>query len=123
MAASLSFESPPFSWVTLGQARPLPGAPPDKVAFGGRREAVALRGRSHLRPAESVPRRGWELGGLCLGLGWGDSDGGGGEWGYFSPPFPAEHESRFCSVTLGRFLALSEFQAHILFFFFKQKLC
>lgn len=31
-------------------------------------------------------------------------------------------ESRLCSVTLGRFLALSEFQAHIHFcFFFKQK--
>lgn len=40
VAASLSLELPPFSWVILGQACPLPVAPSDKVAFdkhrGGR---------------------------------------------------------------------------------------
>lgn len=71
MAAGLSSEWPPFTWVILGQACPLPVVPPDKVAFdkygGG-----WCAGCSHLWSADSVfAFRTWELGRLPLGLGWG----------------------------------------------------
>ena len=71
-AASLSFESPPFPWVTRGQACPLPAGPPDKVAFDGRRSGRWCAGPLPLAVCRvGVHPQRWELGRLRLGIGWG----------------------------------------------------
>lgn len=70
VATGLSLGLPPFSWVPLGQACPLPVVPPDKVAFDKHTGGSHCVRRRPLWPAESVfVLPGWGLGTPPLGFG------------------------------------------------------